>query len=263
MKRTLRIILGLLASLFAAGACDRSNPTAPTRSQEPTPVASPPTPTGLLLSPVPSLVVVGTRLPLTATRRYSDGSLQPVQPEWSVTPAAAAEISPSGLLVARGLGDITVTGRFEGLEARAFSTVIANYHGTWRGTWTRLECFGRRCHLGEFANRNVDLLITHNERQLAAVMMFGPWDATRYALTGRGLALRGDFASLGLFWIERGPNGERLFEISATSSEITVSNGAILNGRLSLRFTEGAETTRLEVTLDNLALVSRTVRIPG
>jgi len=95
---------------------------------------------------------------------------------------------------------------------------------------------------------------------LSAVMLFGPWDATRYALSGRGSS-SGAAYSLGLFWLERGPAGERLFEISTRSSMITVTPSLTLSGRMTMMFTELGEQTRLELTLGDLVLVSRAVRI--
>lgn len=262
MRRSPMALTVIMVALAVAGGCDRDTPTTPTQNPYPiSPVAPPPALTGLLFSSLPSLLVVGTSLPLRASGRYSDGSVQAVEPQWAVTPSAAAEISSSGVLTTRSPANVTVTARFEGFEAQAGSTLVADHSGTWRGTWNRLECFGRRCGLGDFANPIVDLLITQNGRVLSSVMLFGPWDATRYTLSGRGLAGSGP-SSLGLFWLERAPNGERLFEITTPSSQVTLSAIPTLSARISMRFTEGEEMTRLEFTLDNLVLVSRAVRIP-
>lgn len=265
MMRSPAVIMIVLAALVAAGACDRDVPTAPTpppQNQNPPP--APATLTGLIVSSPQGFVVAGSSLAFRASGRYSDGSVQPVQPQWSVVPPAAADISPDGVLTGRSYGDVTVTARLSEFEARTGVRVVANYAGTWRGSWRRLECFGQRCGLGDFANPTVDLLIAQhgNGRELSAVMLFGPWDATRYALSGRGLSI-GPAASLGLFWLERGPAGERLFEIGTSSSQITVSAVQTLNGRMSMRFNEGRDMTRLEFTLNDLVLVSRTVSIPA
>lgn len=263
MKRSQTIIL-LLAALSTVGACNRDTPTAPTpppQNQEPVPV--PATLTGLVVSAPESQVVVGSSLAMRANGRYSDGTLIPVQPQWSVSPAAAADISPSGVLTARSPADVRVTARLAEFEAQVNVRVAPNYAGTWRGSWRRLECFGPRCGQGDFSNPVVDLLITQTGtgRVLSAVMLFGPWDGARYVLSGRGLSVGGD-ASLGLFWLERGPAGERLFEISTLSSAIAVSERQTLGGRMSMRFTEGRDVTRLEFNLVELALVSRAVRLP-
>ena len=263
MRRSAAVIIVLVATLSATGGCNRDLPTAPTpppQTQAPAPAI---TLTGLVVSSPESALVAGSSLALRANGRYSDGSLIPVQPQWSVSPAAAAEISQEGVLTARRSADVRVTARLADFEAQADVRVMSNYAGTWRGPWRRLECFGRRCEQGNFANPITDLLITQtgNGRELSAVMLFGPWDGTRYALSGRGLSIAAD-ATLGWFWLERGPSGERLLEITTTASTITVSERQTLNGRVSMRFTEGGDVTRLEFTLEELALVSRGVRIP-
>lgn len=262
MRQSPAVIIAVFVALTAAG-CDRSTPTAPTpapQNQNPTP--PPATLTGIVVSSPQGFLVAGASLALRASGRYSDGSVQPVQPQWSVVPPAAADISPSGVLTGRSYGDVTVTARLSEFEARTGVRVVPNYAGSWRGPWRRLECFGRRCGQGDFSNPIVDLLITQHEngRDLSAVMLFGPWDATRYALSGRGSSV-GPAASLGLFWLERGPAGERLFEISTRSSMITVTPSQTLSGRMTMMFTERGEQTRLELTLGNLVLVSRAVRI--
>lgn len=262
MRRSPAALL-LLALLAAAAGCNRTTPTAPTppppQNQTPAPPAA--TLTGIVIAAPERLVLTGASLALRASGRYSDGTLVPVEPQWSVSPAAAAEVSPSGLLTGLSPADVTVTARLAEFEARVTVRVAPNYAGTWRGTWRRLECFGPRCGQGDLANPVVDLLITQTAtgRELSAVMLFGPWDATRYALSGQGLSLGAD-ASLNVFWLERGPPGERLFEISTLSGTIAVSERQTLGGRMSMRFTEGSDVTRLEFNLVELGLVSRAVR---
>jgi hypothetical protein len=253
----------LLVTLSMLAGCGSDTPTAPT----PPPVAeqpsSPPaTLTGLVVFNPESLIVTGSSLAFRANGRYSDGSLRTVEPQWFASPATAAEISPAGVLTAHRTGDITITARFAGFETQTTVRVTPNYAGTWRGTWRRLECFGPRCAQGDASNPVIDLFITQatNGRETAAVMLFGPWDATRYTLSGRGLSL-GAEASLSVFWLERGPAGERLLEITG-AGPVTMSDRQTINGRLSVRFTEGRDITRLELALQELALLSRTVRAP-
>ncbi|MGE0863125.1 MAG: hypothetical protein AB7P34_04415 [Vicinamibacterales bacterium] len=62
--------------------------------------------------------------------------------------------------------------------------------------------------------------------------------------------------------MERGPAGERLLEISITSGDLTLSDRQTLSGRMSMQFTEGRDVTRLEFNLVDLALISRSVRLP-
>lgn len=262
MSRSSAVIL-LLVTLSAAAGCNRDVPTAPTPPPQNQNSAPPVTLTGLVVSAPESFVVAGSSVALRANGRYSDGSVLPVQPQWSVSPTDAADISPAGVLTARRPAEVRVTARLAEFDAQASVRVVPNYAGTWRGPWRRLECFGRRCEQGNLSNPIVDLLITQtgNGRELSAVMLFGPWDGTRYALSGRGLSIAAD-ASLGLFWLERGQAAERLLEITTTSSAITVSERQTLNGRMSMQFTEGRDITRLEFTLEELGLVSRAVRIP-
>jgi hypothetical protein len=263
MKRA-SIALVVLLALGAAAGCDSDTPTTPTPPPATqAPVPPPATLTGLTVFAPESLLVAGSTLALRAHGRYSDGSSQPVQPQWLVSPSAVAEISAAGVLTARASGEARVTARLAEFEAQTTVRVTPNYAGTWRGSWQRLECFGPRCGEGDLSNRTVDLLISQaaNGRELSAVMLFGPWDPSRYAMSGRALSI-GSEASLFLFWLERGPAGERLLEISTNSGTIVMSDRQTINGRLSMRFTEGGQVTRLELTLDELALVSRAVRAP-
>jgi hypothetical protein len=261
MKQS-RIVLIALLALGALAGCDSDPPTAPTPPTPQAPVP-PATLTGLTVFAPESLVVAGSTLALRAHGRYSDGSSQPVQPQWLVSPAAVAEVTAAGVLNARAPGEARVTARLAEFEAQTTVRVTPNYAGTWRGSWQRLECFGPRCGEGDLSNPTVDLLISQaaNGRELSAVLLFGPWNASRYAMSGRALSI-GAEASLFVFWVERGPAGERLLEISTNSGSIVMSERQTINGRLSMRFTEGGQVTRLELTLDELALVSRAVRVP-
>ena len=235
------------------------------------PPATPPVPpspaatlVGLTLPQLPSTIVAGTTLQLQATARFSDGSIQMVQPAWLVAPAIV-EISPTGLMVARSQGSVTITARYQSFEARNTITVVADYSGTWRGAWRRLECFGPRCREGDFADPTVELLIAQHASlgslMLSAVMSFGPWNETRYVLSGRGNVGIIGSPSLSFFWLERGPQGERLREISLTVNNITIDSAQTLSARASMMLREGEEMTRLEFALENLRLISRAVRV--
>ncbi|MGE0863126.1 MAG: hypothetical protein AB7P34_04420 [Vicinamibacterales bacterium] len=168
------VVLLVLTTLGVAGACERDHPAAPTPPQAQDPVPAPATMTGLVVS-------VPETLALRANARYSDGLLPPVQPQWSVTPVGAAEVSPSGVLTTRVPGDVRITARLAEFEAQITVRVAPNYAGTWRGPWRRMECFGPRCGQGDFANPTIDLLVTQAAigPGLTAVMLFGPWDGTR------------------------------------------------------------------------------------
>ena len=245
--------------------CACGSPTSPTpRSADSTPVApAPPTLAGLAITQLPSMIVVGSRLQLQASARFSDGSIQPVTAEWVASPPIV-EVAPGGVLVARGAGSAMVTARYQGFEARSGVFIVADYSGTWHGGWRRLECFGPRCREGDFAHPVVELLIAQHDSlgslMLSGVMSFGPWNETRYVLSGRGNLSITSSASLFLFWIERGPQGERLREISLTINAITIDAAQTLSARGSMMLREGEEMTRLEFALENLTLISRTVR---
>jgi hypothetical protein len=169
------------------------------------------------------------------------------------------------LLVARSHGSATIAARYQGLETRSTIIVTPDYSGTWRGGWRRLECFGPRCREGDFANPTVDLLISQHDslgsQTLEAVMSFGPWNETRYVLSGGGNVGIAGSPSLFFFWLERGPQGERLREISLPADNVTLDPSQTLSARASMRLREGEEMTRLEFVLENLRLISRAVRV--
>jgi hypothetical protein len=219
---------------------------------------------GLAITQLPSTMVVGTNLQLQAVARFSDGSVQTVQPEW-LSQGGIVEISPAGLLAARGQGSATIIARHQGFETRAGIFVVPDYSGTWRGGWRRLECFGPRCRDGDFAHPTVDLLISQHDslgsQLLTSVMSFGPWNETRYVLSGRANVGITGSPSLFFFWLERGPQGERLREISLQGNNVTIDAAETLSARASMMLREGEEMTRLEFMLEHLRLVSRAVRV--
>ncbi len=103
------------------------------------------------------------------------------------------------------------------------------------------------------------LLTQHNGANLSGTVLVGPWNAARYSLEGSGRAGIGGTASHSFFWIERGPNRERRREMLILTSDLTAAGGD-LNGRMTMRLQEGEELTRLEFALQDVRLVSRTVR---
>jgi hypothetical protein len=90
-------------------------------------------------------------------------------------------------------------------------------------------------------------------------MSFGPWSESRYVLTGRGNLGIAPTTALYLFWLERGPNGERLRENQIELTSVGLDAAQTLSARGSMLLREGSDTTRLEFTLDRLGLVSRSV----
>ena len=249
------LMLMLAPGHLACGSSTDGTPTSPSAPASPPPALS-----GLALSQLPSQIVVGARVQLQATARFSDGSVQTVTPLWAVTPQA--EITPVGMLLAKSVGSATVSATYQGVSANSSVFIVPDYSGTWRGGWRRLECFGPRCSEGDRANAMVELLIAQHtglSASLSAVMSFGPWDETRYVLTGRGNVGIAPTTALFLFWLERGASGERLRENQIELTSVAVDAAQTLSARGSMLLREGAETTRLEFTLDRLGLVSRTV----
>jgi hypothetical protein len=245
------------------GATRAPTSSTPPPSTPPVPPAPAATLTGLAIAQMPSMIVTGASIQLQATARYSDGSIQAVQPEWLAS-SAIVDISTTGLMLAKSQGSAAITARYQGLEARSGVIVVPDYTGTWRGGWRRLECFGPRCSEGDFASPTAELLLAQHDSlgslMLSGVLSFGPWNETRYVLSGRGNVGIAGPPSLFLFWIERGPQGERLREVSLTVNNITLDPAQTLSARASMMLREGEEMTRLEFTLDNLRLVSRAVR---
>ena len=238
----------------ACGSSDDRTASAPTA---PTP---PPTLSGLAVSRLPSQIVVGSTVQVQATARFSDGTVQAVTPQWTVS--SQVEITPAGLVTAKNPGSATVFATYQGFTANSSFFIVPDYSGTWRGGWRRLECFGPRCSEGDRANPTVELLIGQHSgsgASLSAVMSFGPWNESRYVLTGRGNLGIAPTTALFLFWLERGPNGERVRENQIELTSVGLDAAQTLSARGSMLLREGSETTRLEFTLDRLALVSRTV----
>ena len=257
MTRTWPVVFALVLMSTWHVACGSSDDRTSSAPTAPTPT---PTLSGLAVSRLPSQIVVGSTVQVQATARFSDGTVQAVTPQWTVS--FQAEITPAGLLTAKNAGSATVFATYQGFTANSSFFVVPDYSGTWRGGWRRLECFGPRCSEGDRANPAVELLIGQHSGSvstLSAVMSFGPWSESRYVLTGRGNLGIAPTTALYLFWLERGPNGERLRENQIELTSVGLDAAQTLSARGSMLLREGSETTRLEFTLDRLGLVSRNV----
>jgi hypothetical protein len=94
-------------------------------------------PATVTLSPALDSVLAGQTVQFTATARDAAGGAIDAGPTtWSVTPATAASITPSGVLTAGTGGVFTVTATIYSVGAELTTGVTSQYDGTWVGNGT-------------------------------------------------------------------------------------------------------------------------------
>jgi hypothetical protein len=114
MARLSRLLVSACAVALCESACSPEAVRTPT-----VPTSGPAVVTALSISGLPSDLVTGTRVQLTATATLSDGSNRDVTTtaEWRVSNAQVASISSTGILAIANPGETEVTAAIEGATA--------------------------------------------------------------------------------------------------------------------------------------------------
>lgn len=121
----------IVCCLICAAACDKKSPAAPSSL----PVSS----TALAIRG-PDILLTGVPADYTVTATFSDGTAATVSPVWSTDNPAIATIDSSGHLEGRTHGSTRVTATYEGRSASRMARVVANYGGTWNGSYVIRAC---------------------------------------------------------------------------------------------------------------------------
>jgi len=119
---------------MCSAACDKKSPAAP---------SSLPVSTTALAISGPDILLTGVPASYIATATLSDGSAPTVSPVWSTDDPGVATIDSSGRLQGRTHGSTNVIATYEGRTTSRLVRIVANYGGTWNGSFVIRACTDR------------------------------------------------------------------------------------------------------------------------